>query len=73
MRCLAERLTLDENEVFLRWLLIQRTKYSRMYDRQLKGWYINKNIPKGKRFFLEQLGFEVVDIQGCDNLYNAFK
>lgn len=66
-------LTLDENEVFLRWLLIQRAKYSQMYGLQLKGWYINQNIPNGKSFFLEQLGFEVIDIQNYDNLYNAFK
>ena len=66
-------LTLDENEVFLRWLLIQRAKYSRMYNTQLKGWYINKKIPNGKRFFLEQLGLEVIDIKNYDDLYNAFK
>ena len=66
-------LALDENEVFLRWLLIQRAKYSRMYNTQLKGWYINKKIPNGKRFFLEQLGLEVIDIKNYDDLYNAFK
>lgn len=66
-------LKLDENEVFLRWLLIQRAKYSRMYNTLLKGWYINQKIPKGKRFFLEQLGFEVIDIKNYNDLYNAFK
>ena len=29
-------LSLEENEVFLRWLLIQRAKYSQMYNIRLK-------------------------------------
>ena len=44
-----------------------------MYNTLLKGWYINQKIPKGKRFFLEQLGFEVIDIKNYNDLYNAFK
>ena len=66
-------LALDENEVFLRWLLIQRAKYAEMYNQSLKGWYVNKNINQGKKFFLNQLGFEVIDINDYDILYKAFK
>lgn len=65
-------LGLEENEVFLRWLLIQRRKYSKIYNKDLRGWYINKNISNGKKFFLEQLGFEVIEISNYDDLYSVF-
>ncbi|MCD8260971.1 MAG: hypothetical protein LUD15_05330 [Bacteroides sp.] len=51
-------LELDENEVFLRWLLIERAKYFRKFpDRKRKGWYVVKkpSLPderyKGKNIF----------------------
>ena len=64
-------LALDENEVFLRWLLIQRAKYSKMYHCRLKGWFVDKNISEGKRGFLETLGFTVISVSDYDELYNA--
>lgn len=55
-------LALDENEVFLRWLLIERKKYFRQFpDRVKDGWYIqvkSKTISDneiGKRFFFKEL------------------
>lgn len=66
-------LGLEENEVFLRWLLIQRTKYCKMYKKSHKGWYIGKDIKAGKRFFLKQLGFEVIDIPDYNTLYQAIE
>ena len=69
-------LGLEENEVFLRWLLIQRAKYCKMYNKPLKGWYIgkkDKDINDGKKFFLEQLGFEVIDISDYNTLYQALE
>ena len=66
-------LGLEENEVFLRWLLIQRTKYCKMYNKNHKGWYIDKGIKEGKRFFLEQLGFEVIEISDYKTLYQALE
>ncbi|MBQ8221316.1 MAG: hypothetical protein IJZ31_08970 [Bacteroidaceae bacterium] len=66
-------LGLEENEVFLRWLLIQRTKYCKMYQKSHKGWYVGKNIKPGKRFFLEQLGFIVIDIPDYKTLYQALE
>ena len=66
-------LGLEENEVFLRWLLIQRTKYCKMYKKSHKGWYIDKGIKAGKRFFLEQLGFEVIDLSDYNTLYHALE
>ncbi len=65
-------LALDQNEVFLRWLLIQRAKYCRMYNQPLKGWYVGKNISIGKKYFLKYLGFEVIELSEYNELYNAF-
>ena len=66
-------LGLEENEVFLRWLLIQRAKYFRMYNKTFGGWYVDKEIKVGKRFFLEQLGFKVIDISDYETLYQALE
>ena len=66
-------LGLEENEVFLRWVLIQRTKYCKMYHKSHNGWYIGKDINEGKRFFLEQLGFKVIDIPDYNTLYQALE
>ena len=67
-------LSLEENEVFLRWLLIQRAKYSKMFNMPLKGWYIGE-VNEGKEFFLEQLGFEIIKIQESNYapLYEALE
>lgn len=64
-------LKLDKDEVFLRWLLIQRAKYSQMYNKGLRGWFVDYNISKATRFFLEHIGFEVINIRKHDTLYNA--
>ena len=56
----------------MRWLLIQRAKYSQMYNIRLRGWYIGDNISPGKKFFLEQLGFDVIEISDYNNLYQTF-
>ena len=66
-------LGLEEYEVFLRWLLIQRTKYCKMHNKSHKGWYIDKGIRKGKRFFLEQLGFNVINISDYNTLYQVLE
>ena len=71
-------LGLDENETFLRWLLIERCKYFRKYpERKHKGWYVCKKsgdeheiqTEKGKRFFLEKIGFEVIEVDSYDDIY----
>jgi len=66
---------LDENEVFMRWLLIERAKYYRRFpNRRKKGWYvintnrINSNI-EGKRFFLKSVGFDVIEVNDDNILY----
>jgi len=68
-------LALDENEIFLRWLLIQRAKYfHRFSDRKKQGWYLIKkgkeNISDGKRFFLNSVGFEILEVDSYDVMYN---
>ncbi|HNY06080.1 MAG TPA: hypothetical protein PK500_03450 [Candidatus Egerieousia sp.] len=65
-------LTLDENEVFLRWLLIQRKKYFSAYGKPHKGWYIagpKDTISNGKRLFLESFGFEIIHIKDYKIIY----
>ncbi len=66
----------DENEVFLRWLLIERAKYFKKYpDRKHNGWYIikkdseDKNIV-GKKFFMKSVGFEIIEADDFDTIYD---
>ena len=61
-------LGLETDEVFLRWLLLQRAKYNEIYKAGLKGWYVHcakKNDPvsPGKRLLLESIGFEIIEIK----------
>ncbi|WP_295939031.1 hypothetical protein [uncultured Alistipes sp.] len=67
-------LGLEENETFLRWLLIERTKYFKKFPaRKHKGWYITtKNscsTDAGKKFFLEHVGFEVIEVDDYSDIY----
>ncbi|SDS20990.1 hypothetical protein SAMN04515667_1659 [Formosa sp. Hel1_31_208] len=67
-------LGLEENETFLRWLLIERIKYFKIYpDRRHKGWYIHKpsnnGLDEGKKFFLERVGFEVIEVDDYADIY----
>lgn len=66
-------LKLETDEVFIRWLLIQRAKYSQMYNKNLGGWFIDKGISDGNKFFLRKVGFNIIEIQNFDELYNSFK
>lgn len=65
-------LKLESNEVFLRWLLIQRAKYSQMYNKPLKGWFVDKDIDENKKYFLKKVGFDVIDISDFNELYDSF-
>ena len=67
-------LALDENETFLRWLLIERAKYFRKFpERKKKGWYVCKTeeISEGKRFYLDSVGFEVVKLRSWEEIYKG--
>ena len=68
-------LALNENETFLRWLLVQRAKYMKMYRNNTRetGWYIAKkgefDKQPGKRFFLENVGFRIITLPSYKNIY----
>lgn len=67
-------LSLDETEIFVRWLLIERAKYFREYpQRKHKGWFVIKsgNNPQdeGKKFFLESVGFEIIELNDYQLMY----
>ena len=69
-------LTLEENETFLRWLLIQRAKYFALFpDRKYKGWYVYPKKEErqtnffGKKVFLEKVGFEMLPVENYDVIY----
>jgi hypothetical protein len=67
-------LGLEENEIFLRWLLIERMRYIRYFSGiQHKGWYItnrsNNETDKGKKLFLEFVGFKVIEVDDYKDIY----
>lgn len=69
-------LALEENETFLRWLLIERMKYYRKHmDYKRKGWYVcrrgHMDIDAGKRFFLERVGFEIIEVDDYKDIYET--
>lgn len=68
-------LGLEENETFLRWLLIERKRYFQEFpNREYRGWYLHVNelekISVGKRLFLESVGFEIVEVESFNRLYS---
>ena len=69
-------LSLDVNETFLRWLLIEREKSFGMKNVKRKGgWFLclEEEIAKypGKMFFLNYLGFEIITFKTRDALYES--
>ncbi|HTU12420.1 MAG TPA: hypothetical protein VMG08_16130 [Allosphingosinicella sp.] len=70
-------LGLAENEVFLRWLLIERAKYfSKFEHRRQPAWYVYVDDPAderqaGKLFFLESIGIKPVQAQSHAAIYES--
>jgi hypothetical protein len=67
-------LGLDEQEFFLRWLLIQRQKYFRHHpERRKAGWYVAKSredgLSEGKSMFLHWVGIEIIEIPEYEEVY----
>ena len=67
-------LGLEENETFLRWILIERCKYFKLFpDRKYKGWYLTERSSNltniGKKFFLEKVGIEVIELDSFSDIY----
>ena len=67
---------LEENETFLRWLLLERARYFKDFEsRRQKGWYIYRPDPGnktevGKLYFLKSVGFECVAVSSFDEIYS---
>ena len=69
-------LGLGENEIFLRWLLIERAKYFRKFPmRAKKGWYVfvkgSSDVDAGKQLFLRGVGIEPHAVPNHLALYGA--
>jgi hypothetical protein len=68
-------LGLREDEVFLRWLLIERARYlSWVSDRHHDAWYVYLHDPKdpteaGRIFFLERIGIRCIPAASYDSIY----
>lgn len=68
-------LALEENEVFLRWLLIERAKYFKKFPgRRQPAWFVSRRDALderevGKLFFLHALGVETVQVDDYDQIY----
>jgi len=67
-------LGLEENETFLRWLLIERMKYFKQFpERRHNGWYLKakeEGLSEGKKLFLEKIGFEILDADSYNDIYS---
>ena len=71
-------LGIEENEVFIRWLLIERARYYKKFpDRKKQGWYIApkkenpNNDTTGKIRFLKGIGFDLIETNSYDEIYKT--
>lgn len=67
-------LSLEENEVFFRWLLIERARYFKEFpERRKRAWYVHAGALNnaGKQFFLEGVGVQPVKVANYDEIYGA--
>lgn len=66
-------LSLNEDETFLRWLLIERKKYYNKFpDRQHQGWYVyqkDDSFPEGKKIFMQGVGLMPVEVTNYSDIY----
>lgn len=62
-------LGLSKDEIFLRWLLLERNAYFRSKSEEKKrGWYLTpeNDIDQGERLFLNSVGFQIVPFNSND-------
>jgi len=65
-------LALEENEVFFRWLLIERARYFKKFpERRKDAWYVyaGRQNGDGKQFFLDGVGIKPVHVSTYDEIY----
>jgi hypothetical protein len=64
-------LALDQDEVFLRWLLIERAKYFKVFPgRRRTAWYVHVGaLSAGKRFFFDGVGVSPHQVATYDDIY----
>lgn len=70
-------LKLETNEVFLRWLLIERARYFKKHpDLRQKAWFVEKKPSKeeklsveAKRYFLKNVDVETLEVDQYDDMY----
>lgn len=68
-------LSLNEDETFLRWLLIERQKYFAKFPYRVhKGWYVYKEdssklMPEGKRLYLDGVGLKPIVAVEYSDIY----
>lgn len=65
-------LALEENEIFLRWLLIERKKYiNKQKITTNTGYFVDlkENINPGKELFLKSVGLEVIGLDNYSQIY----
>jgi hypothetical protein len=70
-------LALQENEVFIRWLLIERARLFSKYPQYKRpAWYVSCEADRsadnvGKLFFLKSMGVEPIRVATYDEIYGA--
>ena len=66
-------LSLNEDETFLRWLLLERKKYYKKFpDRVHQGWYVYKEdemFQQGKELFMKGVGLKPVAVKEYSEIY----
>lgn len=70
-------LGLEENEVFIHWLMIERAKYFKKFpERRKRAWYVAPRAERpddriiGKKYFLESVGFEIIETADYKEIYD---
>lgn len=70
--------SLDVDEYVLRWLLVERARYSILFNKDLKGWYVHlvdvdKPMTEGKKMFLNAVGFKIIEVNSYDLHENVWQ
>ena len=71
-------LSLNENEIFLRLLLMWRMQYMKSHygnPNKYKGWYLyvnDQDMPFNKKFFLDSVNIKPIKCKNHDAIYKSF-